>query len=633
MKKYVLVLGLFTTILLLSLTDPFELFRSSRDPVPSSQKVAHSSHCSGCHGVDEKGLAMVDKDGNDVSIHDDWQISMMGFAARDPFWRATVVDEVNHFPAAKEAIESTCLKCHAPLGHFEAHRNNLPYTYETMLTDSLGLDGVSCSACHQQSPENLGQFFSGNYTLDTNRLIYGHLPNPFQGPMQIYVDFDPVYAEHITQSETCAGCHTLITETLNPDGTPSGDFFVEQATYHEWLNSVYSIQGKECQTCHMPFLQEGVIVATDFAALEPRQPYGLHQIFGANTVMLDLMQANQKDLGLPKGESDHAWSESIESNRKSLSMAGSLNISSYAVSGDTLYVSIAVTNKAGHKLPSGYPSRLAWLQVELANVSTHELIYLNGALSDEGLIDGRDHPFEPHHEISYSAEDVQIYELVMSDLAGHLTTRLNAAFKPFKDNRLLPTGFKTDHSAIDTVAVYGKALADDDFTTESAKGMDHIEYRIPLNGSKGLANLKVSLRYQTLPSRWMKDLFTSDSLPTVAQFKAMYQGYENFHEIIDSIRMDSIDLSTTGVAPIDQKVAFTIFPNPVAGITLHIAWSDETYHPALSTYSIITTSGKVVQTGKLGDHIMLTPMVSSGLYYIALYKKNNLLNIQPFIKL
>ncbi len=633
MKKHVLAVGLCAAVVLLSLTDPFDWLRQYRDPVPEEQKVAHSSHCSGCHSVDPEGIAMVDKDGNDVSIFDDWQISMMGFAAKDPFWRATVVDEVNHYPGAQSAIESTCLKCHSPLGHYQAKLNHQPYTYEAMLNDSLGLDGVSCNACHQQSPESAGQFFSGDYILDTNRLVFGHLPNPFQGPMQIYVGFDPVYSEHIYESETCAGCHTLITETLHPDGTPSGDHFVEQATYHEWLNSVYPTQNTECQTCHMPFLQEGVIIATELAALEPRQPYGLHQIFGANTVMLDMMRQYKKDLGLPEGESDHAWDESIESNRMSLANAGSLSINSATVTGDTLYVSVSVKNKAGHKLPSGYPSRLAWLQVELQEEATKEIIYINGALDVNGEIQYRDHPFEPHHEIAFSAEDVQIYELVMSDLTGHLTTRLNAAYEPLKDNRLLPLGFKTDHPSIDTVAIYGNAVTDSDYAENSQQGEDQIEYRIPLNGTKGLANLAITLRYQTLPPRWMQALFTSDTLATVAQFKTMYQGYERYTEVIDSIRLDSIPLSSTGIAEVFPKTEFTLYPNPVSQQKLFVLLDAHVNSNTALRYQVIHPQGKIVQSGRLTQDIILNEKVTPGLYYFILYDKESLVGIRPFVRL
>jgi hypothetical protein len=50
----------------------------------------------------------------------------------------------------------------------------------------------------------------------------------------------------------------------------------------------------------------------------------------------------------------------------------------------------------------------------------------------------------------------------------------------------------------------------------------------------GFGDLYVSLHYQTLPPRWVEDIFTNDTLPPVGQFKSMYQDYASFDEIMDS---------------------------------------------------------------------------------------------------
>src|SRR5678815_721474 len=136
MIKFGLLGSLALTIILFGLTFPDKPPKHYRDPVPQSQKVAHSSHCAGCHGHDDTAMALVDASGKDVNIFDDWQISMMGMAAHDPFWRATLAHEVNLFPTAQSAIETTCLKCHAPLGSIQAHLNGLDYSYQTMLSDT-----------------------------------------------------------------------------------------------------------------------------------------------------------------------------------------------------------------------------------------------------------------------------------------------------------------------------------------------------------------------------------------------------------------------------------------------------------------------------------------------------------------
>ena len=631
MIKYGILILFAGTILILGLTLPnVDFLDPRRDPVPETQKVAHSSHCAGCHGFDETGKALTDSEGKDVNIYDDWQTSMMGLSAHDPFWRATLAHEVNQYPSASAAIETTCLKCHAPLGSIQSHFSGSPYSYAMMLQDSLGLDGVSCSSCHQQPAKNLGSGNTGNFLIDTNRVMFGPYPNPFQGPMQLYVGFEPVFAEHIFSSGVCAGCHTLITETLDDDGTPTGNSFVEQATYHEWLNSVYPGQGKECQSCHLPFIQDSIVIATDFLALKKRHPFGLHQFFGANTAMLSIMKENREELNLPHPSHDEAWDESINNNRLSLSRAATLEISPWYIFDDTLHFDLKIKNKTGHKFPSGYPSRLAWLQIVMTDPNGIDTFYANGILDQSGNISGRDHPYEPHHEVSNSEGDVQIYEMVMSDLQGLLTTRLNAAYEPLKDNRLLPLGFRKNHSTYDTVAIWGNALVDPDYDATSNAGSDNLEYKIPLNGNKGLANLTVSFRYLSLPARWMNDLFLHDSLDQVAQFKTMYEGYQVKDELIDEIKIDHLDLSTSHTNDISSSDGIILYPNPGNGREVRIKVSSEMLHDATIHYKLIDIHGIGIQAGILKDPISLTHGLNPGLYFFEIYNQQRLIAIKPY---
>jgi hypothetical protein len=626
--KYSLLFLFVISVLLLGLTSPVSFLSGpGRDPVPNVQKVAHSSHCRGCHGPDTTRQALVDGNGKDVNIFDDWQISMMGLSAHDPFWRATLSHEVNAYPGAKEEIEKTCLKCHAPLGNIQAHLTGLPYSFEMMLADSLGLDGVSCSSCHQQPAKDLGKAFSGNFIIDTNRLLFGHYPNPVKGPMQIYVGFDPVFSDHIYSSGVCAGCHTLITETLDVQGLPTGNFFTEQATYHEWLNSIYPQQGKECQTCHLPFIQDSVIIATDLLALKKRFPYGLHQFFGANTSMLSLMHENQVELNLPR-KSDAAWEESIDNNRISLRNAADLEINLLEVMNDTLSIDLRIKNKTGHKLPSGYPSRVVWIRVILSDAITSDTIYSNGLMDAAGNIEGRDYPFEPHHEISRSEEDVQIYEMVMSDIQGQLTTRLNAAYEPIKDNRLLPLGFRRDHFSYDTVAVWGNAQDDPQYNNESQAGSDVVRYNIPLNGRKGIADLDISLQYHTFPARWMEDLFNNDTVDFVAEFETMYQGYEKISETIDELLMEDILLSPSAVRVNDQLKTLKLFPQPGNGS--YVMFEIPFEYSGNISFELVDINGRIIQTGKLQEKISFTHSMKPGLYYFIFYRKGEMLFVKPY---
>lgn len=617
--KYLVLIVLIVSTVVLAQHDPKE---RRRDPVPAGQIVAHSIHCAGCHGFDPAGIALTDKAGNDLNMYDDWQVSMMALSAHDPFWRATLNHEVHLFPAAQAEIESTCLKCHAPLGNLQSLHDGVPYSYAAMLADSLGLDGVSCGACHQQAPETFGRSHSGDFSINKNRILYGPHPNPFEGPMDLYVGFKPVYTDLMYSSGLCAGCHTLITHTLDESGTPTGDYFVEQATYHEWLNSTYAFQGTECQTCHMPFVQDSIILATGLQGLEKRHPHGLHQFYGANTAMLDLMRANKDELNLPVTAPEATWEKSIGNNRLSLRSAARVSVMSQYVAADTLYVEVAVVNQAGHKLPSGYPSRLAWLQVVLTDATSGDTLYANGMMDDQGHINGRDLPYEPHHQISYSHEDVQIYELAMQDVQGHLTTRLNAAYRPLKDNRLLPAGFRTNHAVYDTVAIWGEAVDDPDYGVLSTVGRDVIEYRIPLHGQGGIADLHVALQYQTMPARWMQDLFAFEDVPEVAAFKSMYAGYERYIELIDSTRVRNVDLEASAISEPSQTV-IRVFPNPVAHGVIRI----ESDIASALQYQLVDLRGNVMMRGNVTSSIALEPQCIPGVYCLIVTQRGTPLQV------
>ena len=190
-------------------------------------------------------------DGHDVNPTDMWRSSIMANSAKDPFWRAKVSHEVIINPDHQVIIEDKCTSCHAPLGNFGSKHAGVPhYSIEMLLQDSLALDGVSCVACHQQSADSSGILFSGNMAFDS-AVIYGPYgigkdePPIYDLPMLTYTFYNPIYGQHMVESTVCADCHTLITNTADLEGNLTGDEYVEQATYHEWVNSAFSGEGVE----------------------------------------------------------------------------------------------------------------------------------------------------------------------------------------------------------------------------------------------------------------------------------------------------------------------------------------------------------------------------------------------------
>ena len=483
---------------------------------------ASSEECIQCHGHDTAGIASVDAEGTDVNVVDHWQSTMMANAAKDPFWRAKVSHEVLLFPELKSEIESSCTDCHAPLGFFNAKLLGASeYTIEDMLADSLALDGVSCLACHQQSDEDLARFFSGQLNIDTNHVAYGPYMSPLISPMAAETGYIPEHSEHIEDAGICGSCHTLITESLDEAGNPLDNSFVEQATYHEWLNSTYTEENITCQQCHMPNLgEQGILIAAGYETV-PRSPFYLHQFAGANVQMLQILKDNIDTLEL--NATPEEFDYTIQSTKNMLQFNTlQAELSLIQRTSDTAYFEVYLQNIAGHKFPSGYPSRRAVVQFYVED-NNGDTLFESGKYNPDFSLVEEDVPYEPHYQIIDQASQVQIYEMVMFDNENNFTTILNRAYVPIKDNRLVPVGFSTLHEVYDTTVIAGNALEDLDFNYEDGvegSGSDRLNYHIPMDNYDGTMTVTVKVQYQTLHPVWLNQMF-SDETPEINLFEQM----------------------------------------------------------------------------------------------------------------
>lgn len=549
---------------------------------------AGSGKCFGCHGYDPEGLTSRDENGNDVNVSDAWAATMMANAAKDPFWRAKVSHEVTVNPDHQLDLESTCTKCHAPLGHFNAiHNGQSHYSIADMLMDSIALDGVSCSACHQLDTAMIGLDFSGNLIYDTTKTIFGPYQNPFSPPMQGLVGFDVVYDHKISTSLACATCHTLITQSANTDGDYTGTEFVEQATYHEWTNSIYDQDAtrQECQSCHVPRIEDEVALALDYSFVGGRSPFGKHEFSGANIFMLKLMKDNIEALGINASEVNYD-STITRTERLLRDCTLVLNLQELDRSADSVYYALRIENKAGHKFPSGYPSRRATVQFIVKN-EAGDTLFFNGEFDEEFEVVGHSLPYESHHASINNEEDVQIYEMVFADSEGNKSTILERGYSILKDNRLAPKGFTSDHFSYDTVAVFGEALSDIDFNYEDdneGSGSDIIYFTVGLDGYTGPLNTRARIYYQTAPPAWMTEMFEHETEEILA-FKTMFDNADRSPFLIREARLDSVTLAIDEV----ENIEFSIYPNPSDGIVF--INSDYQGNYSIEVYSL---SGKLL---------------------------------------
>ena len=373
------------------------------------------------------------------------------------------------------------------------------------------LDGVSCSVCHQIAESGLGspESFTGAFSIDEStptgeRRIYG----PFEVDdgrvrlMQSASGFRPTESPHIQSSELCASCHTLYTHALDEDGNEVAEL-AEQVPYLEWLHSDYR-EERSCQSCHMPVVRGTAPVASVLG--QPREEVSRHVFRGGNFFILRMLNRYRNELGvtaLPQ-ELDAAVVRTVDHLRDSTARV-TVDGASRDESG--IAFDVLVENLAGHKLPTAYPSRRAWLHVTVRDASGRT-VFESGAVRPDGSIvgnaaDADPRAYEPHYEVVNEADQVQIYESMMGDISGLPTTGLLSAVGYLKDNRVLPRGFDKTTADPD-VAVAGAAYDDEDFRG----GADRTRYEIRLDpgSASGPLTIDVGLWYQPIGYRWARNL-------------------------------------------------------------------------------------------------------------------------------
>ena len=587
-----------------------------------------SGKCAGCHGEDPNELASIAgqtfpmepmPDGWDVNVVDDWRSSIMANSTKDPFWRAKVRHKVITNPGHAVGLEDKCTSCHAPVGHFAAHHDGAEY-YSLLesLTDSLALDGVSCAVCHQQDADGIGTRFSGEMTFveDTIYGQYGGGKNDYPvqwQPMFNFVGLMPVYGEHMTRSESCAACHSLVTNSVDLEGEYTGATVIEQATYHEWVNSVYESgpEQQECQGCHMPQIEDPVTIASGYAWLQPRSPYSLHYFVGANTHMLRMLRNNVDSLGLSATE---AQFDSTIDRTLAMLEEQTLDLEATLILDDGLpRVDVMLTNKAGHKFPSGYPARRAWVEV-LVHGNDEEPLFHSGAWNPEtGHILGQeDVAWEPHHDVISNPDDVVIYELVLGDVNGDPTTLLERAHEHLKDNRMTPRGFSSTHVVYDTTAIVGAALLDPNFNIDAegqeGSGTDLVQYLLPAGWEEHSAlTVECTVWYQAIPPKWVAPMLELQGDSLIDGFRQLYAEFAPLPERIATTSfttlIDAIDETETG--------PLRAWPNPTRDGAIRIQ-----SHAPIGDFVLLDARGRTVDMGQCQQTLLRLHLPNRGQYIL-----------------
>jgi hypothetical protein len=517
-----------------------------------------------CHKADATQLIMT-FDGKDVSPGAQWKHSVMANSFNDPYWQAAVQDEVESFPALAGFIEDTCTKCHAPMGHTNAHQSNAGldfYRFDNARSEDHAREGVSCTLCHQMQESDAD---SGEYVIsDTASIIYGPYDAPLATRMRRDTGYTPAYGDHMEKSRFCSSCHTLYTPAIDPDtGMPSGPNtglpsatkgFLEQGPYLEWENSIYATGAAptHCQDCHMPVPSETyqTPISTLPSSSPNRTPYGQHTLVGGNAHLLKILRDYRSELGIAGSTSINGFNDQIALTQNFLAGAATVSVSTTATTDSQLNFDIEVTNLAGHKLPSSYPSRRTWLHVTVMD-NAGKVVFESGRPDARGYIstdearlkadcmsidklEGFDSSlcYEPHRDVITDPSQVAIYETVLGDVKGNITHTLLYGAQYLKDNRIPPIGFENSN-AMEVQTLPSGVDGDSDFNCVGGSegcGADTVHYQVDVTGETGPFSVEARLLYQATQPAFVDGMHTDGD--RVNRFKVMYDAVPPSVEVL-----------------------------------------------------------------------------------------------------
>ena len=562
-----------------------------------------SDQCIGCHDATEgmqwnPPMLVADSDSGAIlnfSPYAEWRMSMMGLAGRDPIFFAQLESERNIHPSPElqAKTQDLCLHCHGVMGQRQFTHDNpgQPFTRamaQDHTTDldanaeppfkygALARDGISCAVCHRISPEGLGTpaTYTGDFELGPSDELYGPYQDVKQTPMRDALDITPLHGEAIQSSELCGSCHTVYLPVYDgnepvpdPDDPSKQRHIFEQTTYLEWTNSVYAREGtaQSCQDCHMRTHHEGEALDFPIAAIEtddypetenrlpdaeidlqPRKPFSRHTLLGINLFAMEMFQQFPLVLGIrtqdpmAPPEAQPAWLTAEQAVvRQARQETAEIAVGDVGVQDATLRIPVTVTNKVGHKFPSGVGFRRAFIELTVAD-EVGSVLWGSGRTNALGVIlGGRGEPlpsefvgtatqaFQPHHEIISAEDHVQIYEILEQNARGKFTTSFLGLDRTIKDNRLLPKGWRRDGPHAEET----KACRDDPTLSgnvshhEACKfldepgyndgsGRDLLTYAVACrSGMAGQLTVRARLYYQAIPPYYLKQRFATAQGP------------------------------------------------------------------------------------------------------------------------
>jgi hypothetical protein len=512
-------------------------------------------NCLSCHG--SFGQA-----GNEFLPHDGWSGSMMSHATRDPlFWAA--LDVANQ---DAPGIGDYCLRCHAPQGWFGGRVRKdgsggfvagtngclLQGDHDDEDDPSNDYSGVTCHLCHRLDAAGpAGQVApsgSGNVWVDDslNCSVNG---SSYFGPCRkgarSYSTSDPLqpphgwtYSAFTASSAQCGSCHDVSSPIVDgvplktyilADGTPTTRAYPIERTFTEWKQSRFgdvltvdsfenpgtpfaaNVKAITCQSCHMR-------KSTSPQARTCQQnPEGsrtgqvsVHEFVGGNTWMLGVIKSLyggvtqlNRVLALDRAI---AWAQEMLTQR---SADIALTVQPWSAGQSSLLAQVRITNRAGHKLPTGYAEgRRMWIGVEVRD-GAGALLFESGA-------------WNPGTGVLTLDPQAKVYEVLQGiwNPANSTCRTTDGSGRPefhfvlnnciAKDNRIPPEGFRL-YSGDDPQGLEIRPVAYTYPETAPGSGtlvnFDVTNYAVPVPpGTIGPLQVRAALRFQVASKEYVEFL-------------------------------------------------------------------------------------------------------------------------------
>ena len=521
---------------------------AGRDPIFFSQLQSETNNlpefttciettCLHCHGVMGQRQLAIDTEGQDTEGCE--QLFVIAPPSQVPFGKPFALDMVTQWPNSTD-------------NEFQEY-------------GARARDGISCTVCHHiaDTDQGLEDTFTGNFVTGPADEIYGPYEQVSVKPMQQATGITPRLGSQVSNSDLCGSCHNILLPVFTNEGEITG-YSYEQTTGLEYDNSVFAMTGTEsqsCQDCHMPTHFDGKELTFEIASIESnmfppttnrlpdseitlteRSPYVRHTLHGLNLFInqifqqFPLMLGYAQLVGLPAVPQTPSL---ITGQASMIEMAqrqvATVNIKELSINQDgELEAVVEVTNLTGHNLPSGVGFRRVFIEF-LVRDSDGNVLWASGRTNKLGaIVHGTTDivlpseqpvkfpaiPFQPHYQTITRQDQVQIYQELIKDSAGDLTTSFLRRVTKVKGNSIRPRGYDPEYFAmqsspyIQALAVTdGQAAFDPYYTDPELTGADVITYlvspdEVPLGE---IHDVKVTLFNQSIPPFYLQQRFRDAS--------------------------------------------------------------------------------------------------------------------------